>query len=378
MHSSFDSSNIGNSQSPVFYLEFLFSIRCAKVHFSRSFLETVFKILNFWNKFSFSFQFDVCSAKKGSRKKELKSEEGFCTWYDQCYFDSGTNVWYNCPYNKKAKKLNDDKGLEILKDLCPSLYGDGKNVRTCCSSAQLANMKANMGVPYTLIGRCPSCYRNFLNFWCEMTCSPNQSTFTNAAAIGTDKSQDPPVQYVKELDYAVDSSFGDRLFDSCKNVSNPTTGAKALDIICGNWPDGCNGQNWLTFLTDKSINNMVPFKINVKYSVEDTEMSDLMNAETFRCNDTAPGSDGPCSCNDCPDCCKAPPVIPPEPEPWQIFGYHGWTVIVIFTYVIFVWAFGTVVIAWHLFCKQGEHTSEGCCTLVDFYGGGPQELAIDE
>lgn len=311
--------------------------------------------------------FNVASGKRS------RSDDGYCTWFDQCY--NGNGIWYNCPYNGRAKKLNDEKGLAILKDLCPSIYGDGQGVKTCCSSSQLENMKANMGVPYTLLGRCPSCYRNFLNFWCEMTCSPDQSTFTNAANVKKD-----PVtskEYVNELDYAVNTSYADRLYDSCKNVSNPTTGAKALDIICGNWPDGCNGKNWLRFLTDKSINTMVPFKINVKNTLDGTDMTMLMNSETFRCNETAPGAAGPCSCNDCPDCCTAPPVIPDEPEPWKIFGYSGWTVIVIFSYIIFVWAFGTVVIAWHLFCKGGSHISEGCCTLIDFYDG-EEQLQIDE
>ena len=93
----------------------------------------------------------------------------------------------------------------------------------------------------------------------------------------------------------------------------------------------------------------------------------LMSDRTFRCNETAPGAPGPCSCNDCPDCCLSPPVIPDEPVPWEIFGYNGWTVLVIFGYVIFVWAFGTVVIAWHLFCAQKGDIREGCCTLVDYY-----------
>jgi Niemann-Pick C1 protein len=73
-----------------------------------------------------------------------------------------------------------------------------------------------------------------------MTCSPNQSQFTNAAKIGTDGSK----SYVKELDYAVNMDYADGMFNSCKNVSNPTTGSKALDIICGNW-EGEDFNNYL-------------------------------------------------------------------------------------------------------------------------------------
>ena len=65
------------------------------------------------------------------------------------------------------------------------------------------------------------------------------------------------------------------------------------------------------------------------------------------------GAPGPCSCNDCPACCVIPDT-PEEPQPFELFGYHGSVVIVIFGYVIFVWAFSTAVIAWHLFCVQKE------------------------
>ena len=52
--------------------------------------------------------------------------------------------------NKKAKDLEDEEGLNILKEYCPSIYGDGTDVRTCCDTAQLKNMKDNMQVPYSV------------------------------------------------------------------------------------------------------------------------------------------------------------------------------------------------------------------------------------
>jgi hypothetical protein len=55
---------------------------------------------------------------------------------------------------------------------------------------------------------------------------------------------------------------------------------------------------------------MVPFQINIKTETANTDMTELMNSRFFKCNETATGSAGPCSCNDCPDCCTAPPVIP--------------------------------------------------------------------
>ena len=111
-----------------------------------------------------------------------------------------------------------------------------------------------------MLARCPSCWKNFLNFWCQMTCSPDQSLFTSAAKTSFAGNK----EYITELDYAVNLSFADGMYNSCKNVSNPTTGSKALDIICGNWEGGCSAKNWLKFLTDKNVNSMVPFQINIK------------------------------------------------------------------------------------------------------------------
>ena len=74
-----------------------------------------------------------------------------------------------------------------------------------------------------MLARCPSCFHNFVNFWCQMTCSPDQATFTNAAKVTDD--------YVEELDYAVSMDYAQGMYDSCKDVSNPTTGLSLINFI---------------------------------------------------------------------------------------------------------------------------------------------------
>ena len=54
--------------------------------------------------------------------------------------------------------MEDERGLKILKEMCPSIYGDGTKVRTCCSTAQLVNMEGQMQIPYTVSDT------QFLNF----------------------------------------------------------------------------------------------------------------------------------------------------------------------------------------------------------------------
>ena len=85
---------------------------------------------------------------KSRLKSDVKHKKNYCSWYGQC-FEAGP-VSYNCAYNKKAKDLEDEEGLNILKEYCPSIYGDGTDVRTCCDTAQLKNMKDNMQVPYSV------------------------------------------------------------------------------------------------------------------------------------------------------------------------------------------------------------------------------------
>ena len=85
---------------------------------------------------------------KSRLKSDVKHKKNYCSWYGQCYKEGP--VAYNCVYNKKAKDLDDEVGLNILKEYCPSIYGDGTDVRTCCDTEQLQNMKENMQVPYSV------------------------------------------------------------------------------------------------------------------------------------------------------------------------------------------------------------------------------------
>lgn len=121
---------------------------------------------------------------------------GYCVMYDECGVNTENQKKVNCLYNDRAKLLHDSDGLELINELCPYLYkgkftflilsslfsiwrllGDNATT-TCCSTNQLQTMKDNFKLPYQYLSRCPSCYRNFVALFCEMTCSPDQSLFT--------------------------------------------------------------------------------------------------------------------------------------------------------------------------------------------------------
>ena len=59
--------------------------------------------------------------------------------------------------------------------LCCSIAGVSPNL--CCDRKQLIEMEKFKYILDNIIGRCPSCYYNFLRMLCEMACSPDQDQF---------------------------------------------------------------------------------------------------------------------------------------------------------------------------------------------------------
>jgi len=54
--------------------------------------------------------------------------------YDECATNELNNKKINCYYNGKAKKLQDEDGLDILFDLCPYLHKGMVNFYTFFTS----------------------------------------------------------------------------------------------------------------------------------------------------------------------------------------------------------------------------------------------------
>lgn len=52
--------------------------------------------------------------------------------------------------------------------------------------------------------RCPACFTNLMDLFCELTCSPHQSQFMNATVISGDN--------VKEVQYYIGNNFTNGVF----------------------------------------------------------------------------------------------------------------------------------------------------------------------
>lgn len=64
-----------------------------------------------------------------------------------------------------------------------------------------------------LVG-CPACNQNFKHFFCTLTCSPDQSLFTNVTSV--QNAYDNNRTAVEAIDVFVAGTYGQSFYDSCK------------------------------------------------------------------------------------------------------------------------------------------------------------------
>ena len=140
----------------------------------------------------------------------------------------------------------------LLKETCPYLATRGLNETfSCCDVDQLQSLQKMLRPAYTLFSRCPACKRNFRDMFCEMTCSPNQSTFFDYNEFNQGQ-------------YYVTESFSQGLFDSCRDVEFPGSGGKVIDFMCGVASDKCTKEKFLKSIG--STQNGAPFAIRYTLS----------------------------------------------------------------------------------------------------------------
>ena len=87
-----------------------------------------------------------------------------------------------------------------------------RSMHLCLSNTNVHALQIQIAGIF-LVG-CPACNQNFKHFFCTLTCSPDQSTFTNVSAI--QKASDNNKTVVEELDIFVADSYGKQFYDSCK------------------------------------------------------------------------------------------------------------------------------------------------------------------
>ncbi|XP_055955668.1 NPC intracellular cholesterol transporter 1 [Patella vulgata] len=301
-------------------------------------------------------------------EQDVGEDEGHCIWYDTCGIDPNTNKPLNCMYNGPAKRLNDTKGLDILKRFCPTLY-TGEDSKTCCSTPQLKYLQENMAVPLQILSRCPSCFQNFVNMYCFSTCDPHQSDFLSVFQNNTDK--------ITAINYTISVEFAHGLFNSCRDVQIPSANQRALGVLCGRDAKDCTVDVWLAYM-GSTTNGQAPFNIYFDITDEPVKRGNMtlnpLKRPITPCTVPLKNGSSPCSCQDCRDVCTPSLPPPPTPPPWQILHIDGYMFIMGSIFIAFTIFFGTYAICYNIIVQDSlsldndwEETGGGDCCEVYGY-----------
>ncbi|KAH7388448.1 hypothetical protein KP509_16G076200 [Ceratopteris richardii] len=211
-------------------------------------------------------------------------EENYCAMYGVCGSREDGKA-LNCPDNVPA--IEPDSLLSAkIQSLCPSLTGN-----VCCTEEQFSILRTQVqqAVPF-LVG-CPACLRNFLNLFCELSCSPNQSLFINVTSIGEGSSNST----VTGIYFFVTEEYGLELYESCKDVKFGAANTRAMDFIGGG---AKNAEEWFKFIGRKAelYEPGSPFAINFATAAGSSPLIQPLNVSVVPCGDTLLS----CSCGDCP------------------------------------------------------------------------------
>ncbi|XP_071698001.1 uncharacterized protein [Rutidosis leptorrhynchoides] len=224
-----------------------------------------------------------------------KHGEDYCAMYDICGARSDGKL-VNCPFGSPSVKPDDLLSAKI-QSLCPTISGN-----ICCTESQFDTLRSQVQQAIPFLVGCPACLRNFLNLFCELSCSPHQSQFINVTSISKIKSNST----VGGIDYFITDTFGNGLFESCKDVKFGSLNSRAIDFV-GNGAK--NFREWFAFIGRKAGLQLPgsPYAINFRSDADVSIGMKPMNVTTYSCGDTSLG----CSCGDCPSASVCSSSAPP-------------------------------------------------------------------
>ncbi|XP_049532934.1 NPC intracellular cholesterol transporter 1 isoform X2 [Anopheles darlingi] len=310
---------------------------------------------------------------------------GQCVWYGICNKDALGRSQY-CPYNGTAKPV-DSKTKELLSVWCSHLLVEdsSNNVNTCCDSEQVEVLNKNVALAANFLARCPSCMANLVRHMCDFTCSTKQSNFMKVIATEeVDPKEDdvnsattvaPPKEYITQIDIHITGQYMNGTFESCNQVSVPSTGQLALDMMCGEWgASRCSASKWFFYMGDAANNVYVPFQISYIAHGSPNETVDgflPLDPRIVPCYEKLDKNTPACSCVDCERSCPKPPPAPAPPQPFVIYNLDGYAVVM---FVVFVVCSGLFLIG-ACFCHSSNSSgSSGAKLLVDGGDTLPSDL----
>ncbi|XP_065355610.1 NPC intracellular cholesterol transporter 1 isoform X2 [Calliphora vicina] len=254
-----------------------------------------------------------------------------CVWYGVCNTDDFQRNQY-CAYNGTAKPISPE-GRKLLQERCGYLL-ENDATDFCCDSQQVDILNKNIKLAGNFLDRCPSCMANLVRHLCEFTCSPKQSEFMHV--VSTENSKDGKL-YINNIDLHITANYTNSTYKSCSQVSVPSTGQLAMDIVCGeHGASRCSATKWFNYMGD-SNNVYVPFQITYVQHENNSSFIDgyrPLDPPTVPCSSPLNDNTPACSCTDCEASCPIPPPEPPAPQPFTIAGFDAFTVIMIAVFIV--------------------------------------------
>ncbi|XP_077999755.1 NPC intracellular cholesterol transporter 1-like [Glandiceps talaboti] len=290
--------------------------------------------------------------------------EGYCMWYSECGISPETNKTVPCHYNGPAIRLEEPLGLGILAELCPQYYEEG-NSYTCCDTLQLQTLQVSTAFIQTAFARCPACLENFMQLYCESTCSPDTSLFINNSRTYYDVETN--LTMLLESDYFISKRNGYGSYYSCNEVLFPSTNSPVIGLMCGGYTaEECTPEAWLDYMGSPS-NGITPFRLRYVMVENGTEIGhgvEPMDKPIIPCNDSPSNTTYACSCQDCTIACGAALDRPAEEEPWEIGGIDGVLFVMIMVFCCFVVVYIGLLIFYYTMVKDKNRSGDENKKLV--------------
>ncbi|XP_050308286.1 NPC intracellular cholesterol transporter 1 homolog 1b-like [Anthonomus grandis grandis] len=227
-----------------------------------------------------------------------------CSLLHICNYDSkghGQNCIQPNGTAPVALDLNNTKDYEantLLRQYCPHFYENSENPELCCDADQIAATIDGFqnGVPFA---RCPTCIKNMQKLFCLFSCSPYQYYMTSDY---TTKNSTNGTVYADTVSLLIDNKTLSGIYQSCKDVSLPSTGEPVMQSACGNYGSiWCSPTRWFQYMSDPDQNPFAPFLIHYIVDNEESESSPL-NFDVLACEEAYENSSA-CTCSDCPVNC---------------------------------------------------------------------------
>ncbi|GIX82803.1 NPC intracellular cholesterol transporter 1 [Caerostris darwini] len=220
-----------------------------------------------------------------------------CVMRGNCEIDDVTYLNRPCVYNGDPVTLKDQYAIKFLKEVCPTLETGG-DFNVCCDADQVSIFQESFDALAVLFKRCPSCYHNLANLFCNLICSPRQNQFLKVTDFKTDGEN----KTVTEISYYITEAFAQGLFKSCKNVKLSFTKEKAIGISCGSHIRDCTPHLWLAYMGGHDPS---PYQINFYFEKNDFVMINEeafypMNKTIVPCSRAVRPHGPACSRMDCP------------------------------------------------------------------------------